>query len=127
MQKKPQLLRLEALEGGPKAGTFIAQLDDLPGHGGKDVLFGQDQHRINIFIQRWQGDVYVYENRCPHAHTPLNMMNDRFLNLNKSALICRTHGALFNVQSGECTGGPCKGQYLREVAFEVKDGAVYSV
>ncbi|MBL4836320.1 MAG: Rieske 2Fe-2S domain-containing protein [Kordiimonadaceae bacterium] len=126
MHKPPPLLRLGDVPGGPEAGTLIARLADLPTHGGKDVLFKKDELRVNVFVQRWQNDVFVYENCCPHAHTPLNLANDRFLNLSENALICRTHGALFTIEDGKCIGGPCQGQYLRAVDFEVKSGAIYS-
>lgn len=123
---KPTLLQLEDMPGGPPAGTLIARLDELPKHGGKDVIYKEDTFQVNIFVQRHGDAVYVYENRCPHAGTPLNMFNDRFLNMEKSALICRTHGALFDIGTGLCIGGPCRGRYLRPVDFEERDGALYT-
>lgn len=123
---KPSLLQLEDMPGGPPSGTFIAKLDELPKHGGKDVLYKEGSFQVNIFVQQYNDNVYVYENRCPHAGTPLNMFNDRFLNMDKSALICRTHGALFDIKSGLCTAGPCRGRYLRPIDVEVRDGALYT-
>jgi len=112
--------------GGPPTGTLLTQLADLPRHGGKDLLFEEEGHRLNIFIQQHGDTVHVYENRCPHAGTPLNMVGEKFLSLDGRSLLCRTHGALFAIDTGKCTRGPCKGQYLRPVAFEIKDGGVYS-
>ncbi len=119
-------LHLEDVPGGPDAGTLIATLDDIPEHGGKDVIFTEGRHRINIFIQKYGGVYHVFENRCPHAGTRLNLFGDRFLNLDGNALLCRTHGALFNPESGICTLGPCKKQSLRKIAFTIKDGALYT-
>lgn len=119
-------LYLKDTMAGPPAGTLIVKLDNLPAHGGKDILFKDGAFQTNIFIQKTQEGVFVYENRCPHAGTPLNMIGDRFLNIDKTHLICRTHGALFNIGDGQCIAGPCKGQSLRAVAFEVRDGAIYS-
>jgi len=124
--KKPPPLNLDDIPGGPKAGTFIANLDDLADHGGKDILFEEDNLRINILVQRHNGTVHVYENRCPHAGTPLNLFGDRFMNLENTDLICRTHGALFDPNTGKCNKGPCKGQYLRQVDFEEIDGKLYT-
>ena len=31
----------------------------------------------------------------------------------------------FELRRGECVAGPCRGDALREVAVEVRDGAVY--
>lgn len=125
--QKPCPLQLEDLPGGPPAGTLIARLEELPDHGGKDVLFRDGDFQVNIFVQRQDNSVHVYENRCPHAGTPLNMFGDKFLNITKDSLICRTHGALFDIASGLCTAGPCRGRYLRPVDFEVRDGALYSL
>lgn len=123
---RPSLLQLEDIPGGPPAGTLIARLDALPAHGGKDVLYRNGDFQVNIFVQRQGESVFVYENRCPHAGTPLNMFGDKFLNMSKDSLICRTHGALFDISSGLCTAGPCRGRYLRPVDFEIRDGALYT-
>lgn len=123
----PRPLNLEDMPAGPPAGTLIASLDGLPDHGGKDVMFTDGPARLQLIVQLFEGEVYVYENRCPHAGTPLNLFNDRFLDTTDSRLICRTHGALFDPKSGKCMRGPCKGEHLRAVAFEVRDGGIYSL
>ncbi|MFC3052182.1 Rieske (2Fe-2S) protein [Kordiimonas pumila] len=125
--KKPDLLYLSDMPGGPEAGTLLVTLNSLPAHGGKDIVFTEGRLRVNIFAQRYQNTIYVYENRCPHAGTPLNMFGDRFMNIEKNHLLCRTHGALFDPETGKCTGGPCKGHYLRQVAVEIRNGAIYSL
>jgi len=123
---RPKPLYLHETPAGPDAGTLLAKIDDLPAHGGKDILFKNGDHQVNIFIQKSGDAVNVFENKCPHASTPLNMFGDKFLSLDSASIICRTHGALFDKNSGKCTGGPCKGDYLRPVAFEVRDGTIYS-
>lgn len=125
--RPPRPLCLDDLPAGPPAGTLIARLDDLPDHGGKDVIFTEGTARLQVIVQRLDDDVVVFENRCPHAGTPLNMFNDKFLDITGKRLICRTHGALFDPGNGKCVRGPCKGQYLRTVAVEIRDGAVYSL
>lgn len=124
--KSPTPLSLEDLPSGPPTGTHLVNISDIDDHGGKDILFEEDGHRINVFVQKWRGEFHVYENRCPHAGTPLNLFNDRFLNLEETGLLCRTHGALFDPESGMCTHGPCKRQFLRKVAFVEKEGALYT-
>ena len=125
--RRPEPLHLDDTIARPPAGTLLAQIDALPAHGGKDVLFKKGDHQINIFIQKSGEKLHVFENRCPHAGTPLNMFGDKFLSLDGAYILCRTHGALFDKVSGKCTGGPCKGDYLRPIAFEVReDGGIYS-
>lgn len=72
-----------------------------------------------------QGEtVLVYLNSCPHIGTPLDWMPNRFMSLDKRFIICATHGAEFVVADGECVSGPCKGDYLEKVPFEVRDGVI---
>ncbi len=124
--KKPSPLHLEDLPAGPPAGTKLCNLADLPEHGGKEIIFREDRFRISVLVQKKDGFIKVYDNRCPHAGTPLNMFDENFLNIEGTHLICRTHGALFNHESGKCILGPCKGEYLREVAVDMTDTAIFT-
>lgn len=125
--RAPPPLALEDTAVGIPSGTLLVKLDDLPEHGGKDIVFREGTHRLQLLVQRFDGQFHVYENRCPHAGTPLNLFGDRFLDTTDKRLICRTHGALFDPLTGLCVRGPCKGDHLRAVAFEVRDGGLYSL
>jgi len=73
-----------------------------------------------------QGDaVYVYVNSCPHIGTPLDWTPDRFLSADGRTIICATHGAEFRITDGECTIGPCRGDFLEAVKFRIEDGTIY--
>ncbi|MBF7730423.1 Rieske (2Fe-2S) protein [Pseudomonas sp. N040] len=67
----------------------------------------------SLLAVRKHGQVYLYENRCPHRGVPLEWQADRFLDHSGSLIQCATHGALFLIDSGECVAGPCAGQALR--------------
>lgn len=123
----PSPIELSELEATPPAGSLIVKLDELPEHGGKEIIYTEDRFRTSIFVQKSDEGVEVFLNLCPHAGTPLNLFDDRFLDLKGKSILCRTHGALFDTKSGKCTRGPCKGEYLRKVAHVVKEGAIYSV
>jgi nitrite reductase/ring-hydroxylating ferredoxin subunit len=123
---RPSKLRLEKAHAGPPAGTKLIGVEDLPEHGGKSIEFRNGEHLTQIFIQKFGDYIKVFENRCPHAGTPLNLFGDNFLDIEGRYLICRTHGAKFDPLSGECISGPCKKQFLREVAVKIADGVVYS-
>lgn len=66
-----------------------------------------------LLLVRRDGQVYAYENRCPHRGIPLEWQADQFLDASGSLIQCATHGALFLIETGECVTGPCVGQALR--------------
>ncbi len=126
MAKAPAPLQLEDLEATPPAGTLLARLDELPDHGGKELIFQEGRFRTSIFIQKTGDNVSVFLNFCPHAGTPLNLFDENFMDTAGKNLLCKTHGALFDPKSGKCVRGPCKGKYLRSIAHVLEDGAIYS-
>jgi nitrite reductase/ring-hydroxylating ferredoxin subunit len=69
-----------------------------------------------LFATRRNGQVFVYDNRCPHRGVPLEWQPDQFLDASASLIQCATHGALFLIESGECVAGPCEGRSLTGIA-----------
>ena len=119
-------MELSELPAGPKAGSCLGHINDLPDHGGKELIFTEGMFRTSILVQKTAAHISVFVNHCPHAGTPLNMFGDRFLDVPGKHLICRTHGALFDPVSGICVRGPCKGDSLRPVAHIIKGDYIYS-
>lgn len=105
----------------------LIRLDQLPeGEAYEARGFPADlPHRAGLFVLRFENDVRVYRNRCPHLGTPLNWTPDRFLDREREHIVCATHGALFRVDDGECLAGPCEGDRLEAVEACVRDGVVY--
>jgi nitrite reductase/ring-hydroxylating ferredoxin subunit len=77
---------------------------------------GFDLDGVKLMAIRREGQVYVYQNRCPHRGVPLEWQPDEFLDASGSLIQCATHGALFLIESGECVAGPCAGQSLNAIA-----------
>ncbi|MGH8434520.1 MAG: Rieske (2Fe-2S) protein [Pseudomonas sp.] len=71
---------------------------------------------LKLLAVRKDGQVYAYQNRCPHRGVPLEWLEDQFLDHSGSLIQCATHGALFLIDSGECVAGPCAGQTLDALA-----------
>jgi len=69
------------------------------------------------------GHAAAFLNICPHAGRRLDYAPGRFL-LEHGRLICAAHGASFELPSGLCVGGPCRGQSLRGVPVRVEGDAV---
>ena len=77
---------------------------------------GFDINGLNLLAVRREGQVFVYQNRCPHRGVPLEWREDEFLDASFSLIQCATHGALFLIESGECVAGPCAGDSLKVIA-----------
>jgi len=67
---------------------------------------------VNAFVVNHEGRFRAYVNRCPHVGTPLDLWPNEFFAEDGRALICSTHGALYEPLSGRCTAGPCLGDRL---------------
>jgi nitrite reductase/ring-hydroxylating ferredoxin subunit len=68
------------------------------------------------------GAVRAWLNVCPHAGRRLDWAPGEFLRSKDGLLVCAVHGASFDLASGECVAGPCRGERLREVAVHCVDG-----
>lgn len=79
----------------------------------------------SLVIHR-QGDIVrAWLNVCPHAGRRLDWSPGQFLKSREGLLVCAAHGASFELQGGQCVAGPCRGDALRPVAVEVREGQVW--
>lgn len=99
----------------------LCQISSIP--EGSSRNFEIDQ--VQLFAVNKAEQIFLYLNRCPHLHVPLNWEPNKFLNNSGDLIQCSTHGALFDIANGECLQGPCQGQSLQAIDYEVKDGNIY--
>lgn len=103
----------------------IAMTEEIPEREAR--AFDTDDGRT-IFITQRDGSYYAYNNLCPHLQTELEFLENQFLDRDGEYIECSTHGALFNVENGECISGPCLGEFLEKVKIDVhSDGGIYIV
>lgn len=79
---------------------------------------------IPAFVIRYQDQPRAFVNRCAHMTLELDIVPGRFFDRDKRFLMCATHGALYDPESGECRGGPCYGNGLEPVRVQEKNGMV---
>lgn len=77
-----------------------------------------------VFAVRKDDQIYVYKNSCPHLGTALEFMENQFLDMDGALIECSTHGALFEIDTGHCLVGPCQGDHLTPVAFDVQNDVI---
>ena len=91
----------------------VARLAEIEDPGAMEFSLGEGDWPFRGFVVRWKGEIFAYENVCPHAGHPLNMIPRQFFNMDHSLLICSSHGAVFEPDSGTCVAGPCAGVGLK--------------
>lgn len=69
----------------------------------------------------YEGQYYVYRNRCPHLGIPLEWQPHQFLDDEGELIRCASHGALFTIEDGLCVSGPCCGQFLQTVEHHLQN------
>jgi nitrite reductase/ring-hydroxylating ferredoxin subunit len=106
----------------------LCSLDDIPDGGSNGFVAAMPSGERKAFLAVRKGKrAFVYINSCPHTGAPLDFHPGQFLNLDKTLIMCSTHGALFRIEDGFCLSGPCAAKSLEPVLTEVKDGRVYLV
>lgn len=78
-----------------------------------------------VFAVRKGGSVRAYVNKCPHQGASLNYRKDYFLSADGTTIMCYAHGARFDIDTGECVGGPCPGAFLQRVPVFVEGDAFH--
>ena len=81
----------------------------------------------SLILYRDGQQVRAWLNMCPHAGRRLDWAPGKFLKSKEGHLVCAAHGASFELVNGDCIAGPCRGDSLRRVAVEIRDGQVVLV
>jgi len=74
-----------------------------------------------VIVACRNGRLFGWLDACPHyaGGTPMAWKTNAYLNGEGTHLACHSHGALFEVETGECTLGPCLGQRLTKVELVI--------
>jgi nitrite reductase/ring-hydroxylating ferredoxin subunit len=80
---------------------------------------------LQLIIADHEGEVFAYENSCPHTGDSLDPMGGSISSDNGGLLRCQRHAAEFLSTTGECVAGPCIGESLRPVAVTIVGDDVY--
>ena len=91
-----------------------------PEDGGRGVRFEVcvSGRRTPAFVIRYGGHVYAYLNQCAHVPMELDWSEGQFFETSGLYLMCATHGATYEPDTGHCVGGPCRGGALQPVRVE---------
>lgn len=76
------------------------------------------------FAIRYRGHPHAYLNRCAHVAMEMDWQPDRFFDDTGRWLLCSTHGAVYEPDTGACKGGPCRGGLIK-IELTESDGVVH--
>lgn len=98
---------------------LLCKLDELP--DGQARGFQVSGLTRKVIVVRKGADVFGYLDACPHytSGTPMAWRTDQYLNRDGTRIVCHSHGAQFDIESGECLIGPCLGRSLTPISLSV--------
>jgi len=102
----------------------VGRLDELEDPGCREFQIGEGDWPFKGFVVRRGDEVYAYQNYCVHAGHPLNWQPGQFLTEDGAQIVCASHGAVYEIDSGVCVSGPCPGKTLRPVHVDIRDGRI---
>ena len=103
----------------------LSALNDIAEGGFAEVEAMIDGDAESLVLYRLGDEVRAWLNICPHAGRRLDWAPGQFLKSKDGHLVCAAHGASFELDRGDCVAGPCRGDALRAVQVQVRDGEVW--
>lgn len=107
------------VNSGVTTGRPLCRIDEIEDGEAKGFVLGEGVDQISILVARDGEAVFGYLNVCPHTGSPLDWNEDEFMSEDGAHLMCHTHGALFQIDDGDCIAGPCAGDRLTPVPLEI--------
>ncbi|WP_456640515.1 Rieske (2Fe-2S) protein [Bradyrhizobium sp. USDA 10063] len=113
----------------PNTAYAICGFNDIPSQRARGFyLMRVDENGSpspwSIVVVRWGKRVFGYLNKCPHDGVNLDWERNQFLDPNGMRLMCGKHGTTFELSTGRCLEGPCKGSGLIPITLTVLDGDI---
>jgi nitrite reductase/ring-hydroxylating ferredoxin subunit len=105
---------------------YICDSESLD-EGGKGIRFPVtfDGDDLTAFVVRYGLEPRAYLNRCAHLPMELDWTEGEFFESSGLYLMCATHGALYEPDTGPCAGGPCRGGRLHAINVIERDKKIF--
>jgi nitrite reductase/ring-hydroxylating ferredoxin subunit len=113
-----------AMASGESVSGSLIHRSELPDSGLVALEVDISGEKESIMLDCGRNPLVAWRNACPHQGRRLDYAPGRFL-IDRGQLVCAAHGAVFRLDDGECTGGPCRGEHLARVqVLEATDGSL---
>ncbi len=106
----------------------VAQTSDLkPGQSMK-FLMPVRSIEEECFLINYRGHFYAYVNQCRHIPMAMDWVDNQFFAERGRYLMCQTHNAYYEPDSGECVAGPrgACGKFLYRIPLTIRRGVIYA-
>lgn len=100
----------------------IVEVDQLEG----EHLFtveNRDGDRQEAFLIEHEKGIECWLNYCKHI-TTVKLHDGDKLPTRDEEIVCNNHGAMFDMKSGDCSHGPCRGSRLTRLEIQLDEGDV---
>ena len=102
----------------------LCRLEDI-GEGEARAFGPFDGSRKKAFVVRRNGRLSAWWDVCPHYGSPMAWRTNAYLNAARDRIVCASHGAEFDIDTGACLLGAALGQSLTRAPIEaMPDGRV---
>ena len=98
-------------------------LNDLAAGAIVPVPLLYNAREVTGLVLKHNDDVAVYLDLCPHNKVVLSESGN-YLTQDGNRIKCEAHGATFTLHDGACDRGPCAGDTLAKIPFEVVEQCV---
>ena len=103
---------------------MLCRLDDL-GDGEARGFGPFADTRAKIVVVRRGERIFGYWDACPHyGDTPMAWRTDAYLNAAGDRIVCASHGAEFEIETGLCVHGAALGLWLKGAPVKIEAGRV---
>jgi len=99
--------------------VVVGTVGDLAPGTTRKFLLPTDGEPTEAFLVNVAGEVHAWVNRCRHVPLTMDWVEGRFLDETGCWIMCATHGALYEPDTGECVSGPPFGRFLIRVPLRV--------
>ncbi|MBZ0345038.1 Rieske 2Fe-2S domain-containing protein [Acinetobacter baumannii] len=79
----------------------------------------------SIVVIKGDDSFYAYENVCPHFSVQLDYKPGVFNTYQNKHIMCAHHSAMFDIVTGKCIEGPCRGHSLIPIEIEIQENKIF--
>ena len=97
----------------------VARVGEVEAGQTKKFVLHIDGREVECFLLNYGGQLFAYVNRCRHVPMTMDWLENQFLTEDGRYILCATHGAAYEPETGECIFGPPCGKVLDRVPLTV--------